>query len=268
MALIALEGMRFYAYHGFYQEERIIGSEYIIDIHIDANTQMAAATDDLYKTVNYETIYLICQAEMRKSTQLLEALAQRIESKINNIFGRKVMGLKICIRKMNPPLGGRVDCSFVEIDNLPSSQKGGGKSGGFGGFGGGGFDGGGFGGGDFGGGFDGGGFSNMDFGGGGIPDFGEEDFDEEEFDEEEFDEEEFDEEGDVGEEGDLDIESIRELLASNNDELGDMDDIDMDEMDMDDIDMDDMDMGDLDDIDLSDINFDDLDLDGFDFDEE
>lgn len=151
MALIALEGMRFYAYHGFYPEEQIIGSEYIVDIHVDANTQMAAATDDLYKTVNYETIYLICQAEMRKPTQLLEALVQRIVSKINNIFGRKVTGLKVRIKKMNPPLGGRVECSFVEVDNLSRNGKGGNKSKSF----------------------DGGGHFE-DMGGGEIPDFGDE----------------------------------------------------------------------------------------------
>lgn len=134
MALIALEGMRFYAYHGFYEEERIIGNEYIVDVHIDANTKVAEATNDLYKTINYETVYLICQAEMRKSTQLLEALVQRIVSKINNIFGRDIKGLKVRVKKVNPPLRGRIDCSFVEINTLDKSSrkgKGYGKSKGF-----------------------------------------------------------------------------------------------------------------------------------------
>ena len=68
MALIALEGVHFYAYHGFYEEEQIIGNNFILDVYVEANTGLAARTDDLFSTVNYETIYRICQMEMRTTT--------------------------------------------------------------------------------------------------------------------------------------------------------------------------------------------------------
>jgi len=114
MATIALEGMHFYAYHGFYEEERIIGNNYVLDIYINANTMFAARTDDLFETVNYETVYFICQSEMKKSTQLIETVAQRISDRVRHQFD-KVMGVKVRLRKMNPPLSGQVDAAFVEI---------------------------------------------------------------------------------------------------------------------------------------------------------
>ena len=58
MSQIALEGMRFYAYHGFYEEEQIIGNNYVIDVYIKTNFSEAAETDDLYKTINYENCLL------------------------------------------------------------------------------------------------------------------------------------------------------------------------------------------------------------------
>lgn len=140
MAKIALEGMEFYAYHGFYEEEQIIGNQYLVDVYVETNISVAAATDDLYKTVNYETIYLICQAEMRKTAQLIETVAQRILSRLGSHFGKKASGVTVRIKKLNPPLGGKVACSYVEVDN----KRGKGKGSSGGGFGGGGFGGGGF----------------------------------------------------------------------------------------------------------------------------
>ena len=114
MATIALEGARFYAYHGFYEEEQILGGEYVLDVFVEADIAAAAEEDDLFATVNYETLYLICQAEMRKPSQLIEAVGQRIMDRIADMFP-KIFGIKLRIRKLNPPLGGRVDCSSIEF---------------------------------------------------------------------------------------------------------------------------------------------------------
>jgi len=144
MAKVALEGMEFYAYHGFYDEEQVVGNRFVIDVYVETNISVAAATDDLYKTVNYETIYLVCKVEMRKTTKLIETVAQRILSRLSSQFGPKAQSITVRIRKMHPALGGKVECSFIEIDNKKGGGGGGRGKGGFGG--GGGF--GGFGGGD------------------------------------------------------------------------------------------------------------------------
>lgn len=113
MATIALEGIHFYAYHGFYEEERIIGNHFILDVYVDIPITRAAATDDLYSTVNYEVVYRICQSEMRKPCRLLETLAQSIADRISGYFD-EAGSVKVRVRKLNPPLGGRVESAYVE----------------------------------------------------------------------------------------------------------------------------------------------------------
>ena len=114
MALIALESVHFYAYHGFYEEERIIGNNFVLDVYVQASTVIAARKDDLFSTINYETIYRICQMEMRIPAQLLENVAQRIANHIQDQFDF-VQGVKVRISKMAPPLGGRVGKAYVEL---------------------------------------------------------------------------------------------------------------------------------------------------------
>lgn len=117
MAVIALEGMHFYAHHGFYEEERIIGNHFILDVYVNTSVFQAARTDDLYSTVNYETIYFLCQTEMRKPTKLLETLVQRMVDRLEEQFEHKVSGIKIRLTKQNPPLRGRVEKAYVEISS-------------------------------------------------------------------------------------------------------------------------------------------------------
>lgn len=132
MAIIALEGMHFYAHHGFYEEERIIGNHYILDVYVNATVFHAAMTDDLYSTVNYETIYFLCQTEMKKPTKLLETLVQRMVDRLQEQFEGKVTGVKIRLTKRNPPLRGSVEKAYVEITS--GSFGGGAPGGGMGGF--------------------------------------------------------------------------------------------------------------------------------------
>lgn len=124
MAIIALEGMRFHAPHGYYPEEQVLGNDFILDVLVSTNFFMAAIRDELYEeaededeetspnTVNYETLYLICQMEMRKPSKLLETLVNRIADRISKHFD-EVTGIVVRLRKLNPPLGGRVGSAWV-----------------------------------------------------------------------------------------------------------------------------------------------------------
>ena len=86
MGKISLEGMEFYAYHGVYPEERVIGNSFVVDVFIDTNWETASNSDDINETINYETIYQICQAEMRHTVQLIETLIQNISMAIRRQF--------------------------------------------------------------------------------------------------------------------------------------------------------------------------------------
>jgi dihydroneopterin aldolase len=113
MGFIALEGMHFYAYHGYYEEEQKIGTDYLVYVYIEQRLRSAATTDALEKTVNYETVYLVVKMEMKKKRKLLETLAVAIIQGIKYQFGQ-MQGVKVRIRKLRPPLGGLVSHAFVE----------------------------------------------------------------------------------------------------------------------------------------------------------
>jgi 7,8-dihydroneopterin aldolase/epimerase/oxygenase len=116
MGLIALEGMRFRAYHGYYEEERVVGNDFVLDVYIETNFSMAAATDELHQTINYETVYEICKFVMREPVKLLETIAERVIQGLKHQF-QNIQTVKVRVKKMNPPLGGKVDCSFIENDD-------------------------------------------------------------------------------------------------------------------------------------------------------
>lgn len=114
-ATIGLENIRFTGTHGYYDEENVMGNEFSIDVEVDSDILSAATSDDLGGTVNYSTIYYLVQAEMKKESKLLEALAYRVAARIENQF-HSVSRVKVKLRKLHPPLGGQVGAAFVEIE--------------------------------------------------------------------------------------------------------------------------------------------------------
>lgn len=115
MGLIAVEQMEFYAYHGFYEEERVLGNYYLVDIYVETDFKKAAQTDDLSETVNYESIQLVARSEMARSTKLLETLCDRMAKRLKSQFD-SLKTIKIRISKKNPPMKGIIGRSFVELD--------------------------------------------------------------------------------------------------------------------------------------------------------
>ena len=105
MGQIALEGLEFFAFHGYYDEEQKIGNKYGVDIYLRTDLHAAGASDKLAETVNYEVLYRLTLAEMQQPARLLEHLAHRILDRIMSEFGQ-VRGCRVSISKFNPPLGG------------------------------------------------------------------------------------------------------------------------------------------------------------------
>ena len=115
MATITLENMEFYAYHGCFAEEQIIGTRFLVDLFLETDTAEAEKSDDLSTTVNYQAVYLLVKKEMEHKSKLLEHLARRILDKIALTYP-EVSSAKIKVSKMNPPLGGKLERVSVELD--------------------------------------------------------------------------------------------------------------------------------------------------------
>lgn len=115
MAIVALEGMRFFSKHGYYDEEQTLGTEFVVDVYVETLDAPAAESDKLADAVNYETIYLLCQVEMKKTSKLIEAVAQRILDRVEDIYPQ-ASGVRVRLRKMHPPLAGPAHSAYVELE--------------------------------------------------------------------------------------------------------------------------------------------------------
>ena len=114
MGIISVEGMQFYAYHGCFKEEQVIGTHFSVDLSVETDTQAAELTDDLKATVNYQALFMLVSEEMDKPSRLLEHVARRILDRIKKEFP-SVTSSRIKISKLNPPLGGQVGKVSVEL---------------------------------------------------------------------------------------------------------------------------------------------------------
>jgi dihydroneopterin aldolase len=107
MGLIKIEDMEFYAFHGHYREEQIVGSRFLIDLEIETDMEIAGTSDRLEDATDYTVICGVVKQEMEKKSKLLENIAKRIlDALYLNIAGIKKATVKI--RKMNPPVGSKV----------------------------------------------------------------------------------------------------------------------------------------------------------------
>lgn len=107
MSLISLENMEFFAYHGCFAEEQVIGTRFLVDLHLEVSTEKAELTDDLHKTVNYLTVYQLVKAEMEIKSHLLEHVGRRILNAVKAHYP-DVHHAEVKVSKLNPPLGGKL----------------------------------------------------------------------------------------------------------------------------------------------------------------
>ncbi len=114
MSVISLEGMEFFAYHGCFKEEQVIGTKFSIDLFLEVDTTVAEKSDNLQDTVNYQKVYQLIKKEMATTSKLLEHVGRRILDRIANELPA-VVHARIKIRKLNPPLGGKMDFVSLEL---------------------------------------------------------------------------------------------------------------------------------------------------------
>jgi len=98
----------FYSFHGCLHEESVIGAEYLINVVVETNTDVAEKNDDLKNTVDYVDIYNTIKTEMDKPSKLLESVMERMIVSIKEISGDGSV-VDVSIKKLSPPIGGNVD---------------------------------------------------------------------------------------------------------------------------------------------------------------
>jgi dihydroneopterin aldolase len=116
MVEINLNDAEFFAHHGYYPEEQILGTRFIVDISVSFAPQGNLSEDEIDNTVNYEQLYNIARNEMKVTRKLIETVAQSIHDKIKSEFPF-VSKIRVCLKKMDPPLKGKVGHSSVIVSS-------------------------------------------------------------------------------------------------------------------------------------------------------
>jgi dihydroneopterin aldolase len=114
MMEVALHGAEFFARHGYYPEEQLMGNKFVIDVEVGFNPVNNLNDDELCNTLNYEQLYTVVCEEMKITRQLLETVVQAIIDRIKTEF-QFAETIKVRLKKLNPPLKGRVESSSVTI---------------------------------------------------------------------------------------------------------------------------------------------------------
>ena len=102
--IIEIEGMEFFAYHGCYETERIVGNKFMVYARIQTDCSKAAQSD----------AYEIIAREMMIKSHLLEHVAQRMIDALYRTFPQ-ITHVTIKVSKLNPPLGGKIAATSVTL---------------------------------------------------------------------------------------------------------------------------------------------------------
>ncbi|MCF8371247.1 MAG: dihydroneopterin aldolase [Bacteroidales bacterium] len=115
MGLIQIEDMEFYAFHGHFKEEQIVGNKFLVDISLDVDCTKPAESDSLKDAVDYQKVYRLIKHEMTQKSFLLENICKRLLDVVFQNFP-EVRKATIKVRKMNPPMGGRIGSVSVMLE--------------------------------------------------------------------------------------------------------------------------------------------------------
>ena len=110
---VSIKNAEFFAYHGYYAEERSAGNTFLIDCEVEVKS-FDSMNDNLDDTVNYEQLYNICKGEMGETQKLLETVVLNIINRIKTDLNHTAGG-KVKLSKISPQLGGKVEKAIVEM---------------------------------------------------------------------------------------------------------------------------------------------------------
>jgi len=114
MGLITVEGIKIYAYHGHLPEEAVLGGHFLVNVYVNANTDLVEESDRLEDTVDYVQIIEIVKKKMNIRSQMIEQPARRIVDAL--LVLKHVQDVKVELEKILPPIDACFNKISVTID--------------------------------------------------------------------------------------------------------------------------------------------------------
>ncbi|OWY23359.1 dihydroneopterin aldolase [Sphingobacteriales bacterium UPWRP_1] len=112
--IIGIEGMEFYARHGYYATEQVCENRFSVDVYVQLPLDESTLADTLEGTVNYETVFTICRQIMDKPVKLLETVAFTIAQTLQQRFPQ-VAEVRVRVSKWHIPGNLNIARTFVEV---------------------------------------------------------------------------------------------------------------------------------------------------------
>ncbi len=100
MFTIHLSNLQFHSFHGIYEEEKIVGNSY--EVNVEVTVDGSEPVTELDQTINYEILYAITAQRMSIPTPLLETLAQDMANLLY-AADKRARSVKVNIQKKYPP---------------------------------------------------------------------------------------------------------------------------------------------------------------------
>ncbi|AEF55855.1 dihydroneopterin aldolase [Marinomonas posidonica] len=96
--LVFIEGLKAKAVIGVYDWEKIIQQDLLLDLEMEHDNRLPAATDDLSKTLDYEAIsnYILAYC-LEHQFELIETLAERLLTDLAATF--QLQAVRLVLRK-------------------------------------------------------------------------------------------------------------------------------------------------------------------------
>ena len=100
---ISLHGLREFGYHGVFDFEKMQGQEFVVDVDIETDFEMAVASDNVENTVNYADVAAIAVDGIKNQQfDLIETLADFIAQKVFKLVG--VKAVIVTVHKPQAPI--------------------------------------------------------------------------------------------------------------------------------------------------------------------
>ena len=111
---IKLKDLRFHSPIGVFEEEKLKGNDFIVNLSVIVPLEVNSVEDDIVNTVSYADLYRIIEEEMKIVRNLLESVVAKIAERLKSEFPAIKEG-RVEVEKLNPPIPGMTGSASVSL---------------------------------------------------------------------------------------------------------------------------------------------------------
>jgi len=123
MGIIEIEDMEFYAYHGCFKAEKVVGNYFTVQARLEGDCSVPAESDNISDAINYQRAYEVIKEQIMIPSNLLEHVTTRIIDALFDFFGDRIDFAQIKVSKMAPPMGGKMKAVSVTLSRSKHDKK-------------------------------------------------------------------------------------------------------------------------------------------------